>query len=208
MHFPAFSIRVIPTRSPQTSRSVNGSSCLRELFSYVPALLLGVGSGTWDGQPTLKNSSAVLEYWCKWEAPQMPLQGPPSDWTWTGLRNLEESSWAAFAQGFVLLYPLLQRPGWALQLLPWERLYGPRGRQDENLPMPQELPWTGIACISDLENKMEDAGSAPRVALVYCILHKIRHKAAVLLVAVSRQKFKGKSPSHWLRFLKIFCPYL
>lgn len=70
--------------------------------------------------------------------------------------------------------------------------------------MPQELPRTGIACISDLENKIGNPGSARRVDLVYCNLHKIRHKTAVLLIIVSPQKFKGKSPVSDYAFKKYF----
>lgn len=109
-----------------------------------------------------------------------------------GLRNLEKSSWAAFAQEVLVLYPLLQSLVWALQLYTWERqLHGPKGGQDENLPMPKELLWTGIVCILDLENRDSTQG---RSGLLQSVQKWDTKQLSFQSLCVSHQKYKVKVP--------------
>ena len=103
-----------------------------------------------------------LHFWSSAASEQYPrcLCGacPPTECE-LGLRNLEKSAWAVFAQDALVLYPLLQSLARALQLYTWERqLREPKEGQHENLSMPKELLWTGIAYILDLEHRESTQG--------------------------------------------------
>lgn len=135
---------VIPPRSPQPR--VNSSSCLKELVSHLPVLLLWLGSGIWDGHhhPAVKTQSSPPRAGS--ERYRDALQALPSPWTPAGAEESQDKFLSCSCTRSSCALSLAPKPCQSPVAVHMGKTL-PRHKegQDEGLPTPKEFLWTQIA---------------------------------------------------------------